>query len=93
MKNTKLLFVTLFAMISMMACRLSDKDLAKEIKKSMQQSKQFKENDIVIKSLILTKKSGNDYNGILETSEPNGEFTYKVAVTYDGTNYTWEVKN
>ena len=58
----------------------------------MLESKQFKENSIKINSLILTKKSGNDYTGVLETSEPNGVFTYKVAVTYDGTNMTWETK-
>jgi hypothetical protein len=39
----------------------------------------------------LTKKSGNEYNGIFETTEPNGAFTYSVEVIYDGNNMTWKI--
>ncbi len=92
MKKTKLLFAVLFAVISLVSCKLSTEDLTKEVKKSMTESKQFKENSIKINSLILTKKSGNEYDGVLQTTEPNGEFTYKVAVVYDGNNMTWEIK-
>jgi hypothetical protein len=59
--------------------------------KNMKESEQFKNNSIKIKSLILTKKSGNEYNGVLETSEPNGEFKYTVEVIYDGNNMTWKI--
>jgi hypothetical protein len=57
----------------------------------MASSEQFKTNNIKINSLILTKKSGNDYNGVLTTSEPNGKFSYTVDVTYDGDNFTWKI--
>jgi hypothetical protein len=73
------------------SCSLSTDDLAKEVKKSMYESEDFKSDGIKIKSLILTKKSGNEYDGILETSEPDGEFTYSVQVIYDGDNFTWKI--
>lgn len=44
-----------------------------------------------VQSLRLTHKSGNIYSGILETNEPNGEFTYTVEVIYDGENFQWEI--
>jgi hypothetical protein len=70
---------------------LSTNDLAKEVEKSMKESEQFKTKSIAIKSLILTKKLGNEYSGVLETSEPNGAFTYSVEVIYDGNNMTWKI--
>jgi len=81
----------IFASIIITSCSLSTNDLAKEVEKSMKESEQFKTNSITIKSLILTKKSGNEYNGILETREPNGAFTYSVEVIYDGNNMTWKI--
>ncbi len=85
-------FCSMFiAAILITSCGLSTDDLAKEVKKSMIESEQFKNNSIKIKSLILTKKSGNEYNGVLETSEPNGNFTYTVEVIYDGNNMTWKI--
>ncbi len=73
------------------SCSLSTNDLAKEVEKSMKESDQFKTNSITIKSLILTKKPINEYNGVLETTEPNGPFTYTVEVVYDGDNMTWKI--
>jgi uncharacterized protein YcfL len=83
----------IFALVAMLvtSCRLSTDELANEVEKSMSENEQFISNSIKIKSLILTKKSGNEYNGILNTSEPNGEFTYTVEVIYDGNNMTWEI--
>ena len=47
---------------------------------------------IEIKSLYLVRESdsSNKYTGLLETSEPNGDFQYNVIVNYDGTNFMWE---
>jgi hypothetical protein len=81
----------LIAAVLITSCSLSTNDLAKEVEKNMKESEQFKSNSIKIKSLILTKKSGNEYNGVLETTEPNGEFTYTVEVIYDGNNMTWKI--
>jgi hypothetical protein len=92
MKKLMTFFCSMFiAAILITSCGLSTDDLAKEVKKSMIESEQFKNNSIKIKSLILTKKSGNEYNGVLETSEPNGNFTYTVEVIYDGNNMTWKI--
>ena len=90
-KMVRFLAVMIFSSIIFTSCSLSTNDLAKEVEKSMKESEQFKANSIEIKSLILTKKSGNEYNGILETTEPNGAFTYSVEVIYDGNNMTWKI--
>ena len=81
----------LFTSIVLTSCSLSTNVLAKEVEKNMKESEQFKANSISVKSLILTKKSGNEYNGVLETSEPNGAYKYAVEVIYDGTNFTWKI--
>jgi hypothetical protein len=92
MKKITTIFTSiLFASFLFTSCSLSTNELAKEVEKSMKESEQFKTNSITIKSLILTKKSGNEYNGVLQTSEPNGQFTYTVEVIYDGDNMTWKI--
>lgn len=91
MKHLKIIFASIILALSLAACSLSTEDLATEVQKSMEEK--FKGEGIVIKSLILTKKGGNIYSGILETKEPNGEFTYTVEVIYDGNNMQWEIKS
>lgn len=80
---------TLIALL-VAGCSLSTEELAVEVQKSMEEK--FEPENINIESLILTEKGGNVYSGILETKEPNGEFTYTVEVIYDGENMTWEIK-
>ena len=55
----------------------------------------YKEKNIKIDTFLLTRESNdsNRYKGIMKTTEPNGNFTYTVDVTYDGEAFTWEVKN
>jgi hypothetical protein len=43
--------------------------------------------------LTLTHRGGNDYDGVLQTIEPNGEFTYPVEVTFDGKEFAWKIVN
>ena len=95
MKTTsKLTFISLFVITFFFtSCGISTDELSDEVVKSMKATEQFQSNSINIKSLILTKKSGNEYTGILETSEPNGTFTYSVEVIYDGNNMTWKIIN
>lgn len=88
-KLTSILGIIIFVALTFTSCRLSTNELAEEVKVSM--NEQFVDNSISINSLILSKKSGNEYSGILETSEPNGDFTYSVEVIYDGENMTWKI--
>lgn len=90
-KIIRLFVVVFFTTITLISCSLSTDELTKEVIKSMNETDDFKSNSIKINSLILTKKSGNEYNGVLETSEPNGNFTYSVEVIYDGDNMTWRI--
>ena len=91
MKN---IFIIVFMSILLTACnsRLSTNDLATEVQKSIEQT--FEGQGIKIKSFVLTRTSedSNMYKGILESDEPNGKFTYAVDVSYDGENFTWEIK-
>jgi hypothetical protein len=84
-------FVMLFAVLTLFACSLSTEELADNVKENMKE--QFTPKGITVKSLMLSKKAGNEYTGILETIEPNGAFTYAVEVIYDGNTFTWQVKN
>lgn len=81
-------FITLTVITS---CSMSTEELSNQVITSMKENEQFKSNSIKIKSLVLTKKAGNEYSGVLETNEPNGNFTYTIEVIYDGENMTWKI--
>lgn len=70
--------------------RLSTQQLTEEVLTSMGETL---DDSISVNSLIITRDSAesNTYTGILETSEPNGAFTYTVVITYDGENMTWRI--
>ena len=87
-----LIFAAALALMTLLtACSLSNEDLAKEVRAGIQEK--FKGTGMEIKSFALTHKGGNEYKGILETKEPNGEFTYSVEVISDGKTFTWEIVN
>ena len=71
-----------------MACSPSTEDLTKQVQQSM--NEKFQGTGIIIDSLTLTKKGGNEYTGVLETKEPDGDFTYRVNVVSDGESFTWQ---
>ena len=92
MNKYLIMFVALFLLT---ACefRLSNERLASQVIVSMEESSAFTDANISVDSLILTRNSAesNTYTGVLETSEPWGNFTYRVKVTYDGDYFTWEI--
>jgi len=96
MKIQKIILMLVMASVAsvfLSACRKSTSELTKTVQESMVQK--FNEKgvgSIAIRSLILTEKGGNEYSGVLETSEPNGNFTYSVIVDYDGENLTWKIQ-
>jgi hypothetical protein len=85
--------ITLVAVFALTACdtRLGTADLTSQVITSMEET--FTGQNINVDSLIITRDSSesNIYTGILETTEPGGNFTYSVKVTYDGENMTWRV--
>ncbi len=44
-----------------------------------------------INSFGLIHKAGNEYSGILKTTEGDEEYTYQVDVTVDGDSYMWKI--
>lgn len=44
-----------------------------------------------INSFDLIHKGGNEYSGILKTTEDGKEFNYEVNVTVDGDSYLWKI--
>ena len=83
-------FPAAMLLVAMTACAPSTEDLTKDVRASMESK--FTPKGITVKSLVLTKKGGNEYAGVLETQEPNGAFTYTVEVISDGKTMTWKVK-
>ncbi len=69
--------------------RMDPSALTESIKVSMRENFDA---SIKINSLYLIRESdsSNKYMGILQTSEPGGDFKYDVIVNYDGTNFMWE---
>lgn len=90
MKRLRTLSAAILIAIASTACSISTEELTKQVRASMETK--FTPQGITIKSLVLTKKAGNEYAGVLETQEPNGAFTYTVEVISDGKNMTWQVK-
>ncbi len=90
MTFNKYLCIPVLVALALTGCSTSTEQLTRDVRASMEEK--FKPKGILIKSLILTKKAGNEYVGVLETQEPNGTFTYKVEVISDGKNMTWQVK-
>ena len=90
----KILLVNMFLGILFIisSCSLSTDELAEEVKMSMEET--WEKEGITgmkIESFILTHKEGNEYSGILETTEDGESFKYTVQVIYDGDNMNWEI--
>lgn len=81
-------WVVALMVCALAGCALSTEDLTAEVQKSMQEK--FKSSGVTIKSLVLSKKGGNVYSGVLTTNEPD-EVVYSVEVVYDGENMTWKI--
>jgi len=86
----KLLFIAIIA-FSLHSCRMGVNRLTYEVQEDIQQTYNEENLGIIVNSLILTHAEGNSYTGILETSEPDGDFSYYVDVIYDGNSFIWEV--
>lgn len=88
---TRVLFLVFAATLFTACGKLSTEQLAEEVKKNMIESPEFKEKGITVKEFTLVHKADNEYNGMLRTKEPNGEFDYTVEVIYDGDSFSWKV--
>lgn len=91
-KNFKKLIAIFLIALTVVSCRLSTNELTEEVQKSiLEKFKSQGGTGIKIKSFMLVEKGNNEYSGVLETTETNGEFTYTVKVIYDGETFTWEI--
>jgi len=87
----KQLILILILSISFCSCSMGVNQLTNEVEEDIQQTYNQENLGIIVNSLILTHEEGNYYIGILETSEPDGNFSYNVDVVYDGNSFVWEV--
>ena len=90
MNRMKSLCTVALIALAATGCSISTEDLTRNVRKNMEEK--YTPKGIQIRSLLLTKKGGNEYTGVLETQEPNGQFTYNVEVVCDGKNFTWQVE-
>ena len=86
----KLLYITLLLFI-FQGCSLGINQLTSEVQQDIQNTYNQEQLGIKVTSLVLTHEEGNYYAGVLETSEPDGEYVYNVEVIYDGNSFIWEV--
>jgi acetylglutamate kinase len=89
--------ILIIILISLNACRngVSKNELESRVKSdiNLEFSKRATEanKSYTINSFVLVHKGGNEYNGILQTTEDGEEFTYEVNVTTDGDSYLWKI--
>lgn len=88
MKTIKTLLFAAVIAIALSSCGNSIEEVTKNVKSSMEE--EFQGKGITIKRLELVKKTKNEYSGILETSELNGNFKYSVEVVDDGDQIIWK---
>ncbi len=88
MKTIKTLLFAAIIAIALSSCGNSIEEVTKNVKSSMEE--EFQGKGITIKRLDLVKKAKNEYSGILETSELNGNFKYSVEVVDDGEQFIWK---
>ena len=86
----KLFYITLL-FLTFQGCSLGINQLTSEVQQDIQNTYNQEQLGITVKSLVLTHEEGNYYAGVLETSEPDGEYVYNVEVIYDGNSFIWEV--
>tara|TARA_Y100000589_G_scaffold193908_1_gene183430 strand:- start:1993 stop:2262 length:270 start_codon:yes stop_codon:yes gene_type:complete len=86
----KLLYITLLLFV-FQGCSLGINQLTSEVQQDIQNTYNQEQLGITVTSLVLTHEEGNYYAGVLETSEPDGEYVYNVEVIYDGNSFIWEV--
>lgn len=89
MTNLKQFLAVFLLAVTLQACSVSTEDLEKEVRASIEE--RLAGEEVTIKDFTLLKKEGNQYQGMLETKEEYGEFTYTVDVLYDGETFTWEI--
>ena len=80
--------------LALSGCGASTDDLAKEVLASMEETfaQDAATRHVKIKDFTLIHEDGKKYKGLLNTMEHGEKFTYSVEVTYDGSNFMWEVQ-
>ncbi len=82
----KLLYITLLLFI-FQGCSLEINQLTSEVNQDFQNTNNQEQLGIMVTSLVLTHEEINYYSGVLETSEPEGEYVNNVEVIYDGNSF------
>lgn len=68
-------------------------EIRSEIDSQLQQRADEAGISLTLDSFILTHESGNNYVGILETTEGGEKVQYIVDVVYDGNSYIWQIRD
>ena len=93
----KQLIMSFLICIVLCSCNsgVSKEKLASKVKAEINTefSKRATQNNVsyTIDSFGLIHTGGNEYSGVLKTTEGGQEFTYQVNVTVDGDSYMWKI--
>ncbi len=89
--KTKILTIVLFLSLLLFSCSgLTTEGLRVKIKEDIA-SEITQVDGVRMVDFQLVHQEGNYYNGVLTTSENGEKQVYDVKVTYDGSNYQWEI--
>ena len=95
MQRVKLFLLSLVTMVTLSvgfsSCGgVTTESLRQTIKKDITTTV-AKTHGIKVVDFQLVHLEGNYYSGTLTTMEDGQKFVYNVDVTYDGSNYKWEI--
>lgn len=91
--NRLVIYIVLFLNFALFySCQpLTTEGLREHLKKDIASELSKLDNSIKVTDFQLVHEEGNYYNGTLTTKEDGEMFIYDVLVTYDGSNYKWEI--
>lgn len=89
-----LAWIAVVALSLFTVTRVSDEELTEHIRNSISTawSKDDRMSAAKIDELTLIHGEGNEYQGVMKFHLGQESSTVKLDITYDGTNFTWEIK-
>ncbi|PXV60163.1 hypothetical protein CLV62_13011 [Dysgonomonas alginatilytica] len=91
MNKLHISFISMLMTLLLFSCKeLTTEGLRQHIKEEIT-TEVAQINGVKVIDFQMVHEQGNYYNGTLTTKENGEVFVYDVIVTYDGSNYKWEI--
>ena len=94
MKNAVRIIVSMMIVVIISGCGLSPEAIGETVRESMQEKfntdSDFKEHDLMVDSVQLSKKGDNSYKGLVAVIYKQSAYDVTVEILVDGENVLWE---